>query len=97
MARGQRRVVQRGDHRAPGALLRREHLEHGELVLRIEVIGRLVQQHQRRRLHQHRGGRDPSLLAARQRRKLPPGQGLDLQATQRRERLLRIARVVAAA
>jgi hypothetical protein len=44
----------------------RQRLLHGALALAVQVGGGLVQDHDRRRLEQQPGDRDPLLLTARQ-------------------------------
>jgi histidinol-phosphatase len=49
-ARRQRRVMERRDDRAAGVRLRAEQLQHRDLMMRVEMIRRLIQQEDVRRL-----------------------------------------------
>jgi len=64
VARGERRIVQGRHHAATRGAMRGEQGEQPYRMMRIEVVGRFVQQHQRGFLRQHGCGRDAPLLAA---------------------------------
>ena len=79
---GKTEVVQADDHGSAGVREAPEYPQHLQLMLRIQLVYRLVEQEDGRILGEDRGDREPPPLTARQRRNVPMLEAVEIDRSQ---------------
>src|SRR5882672_9466036 len=77
------RLVEAGDYGRTRARERAQPLQDAELLRRVEMVGRLVEQIDGRRLYQQPRDRGAALFAARESRELAPGERFEADVRER--------------